>query len=209
MERKRVNGRSGGECEGGDGGRYSSLEAGERRRSPVVPGGDSQGVRWADAAGAGSVCGRGRRTSGSTATGLRRDCDRHQSRWRGSFSSARSNTRNDFAGKKHPLPDFALRDADFMAEFFKEQGFKGAMLRTLLQRLGHGDGGEVQLDLISVDDPLLDADLAWHMRAWGRWVLARARKRAGVSLPHLCRVHTSDRWQRVRGATDAAAGGGR
>ncbi|MDE0447655.1 MAG: DUF1156 domain-containing protein [Spirochaetaceae bacterium] len=80
------------------------------------------------------------------------------------------------AGKKRPLPDFALRDAEFMAAFFKVQGFKGATLRTLLQRLGHGGGSEVQLDLISVDDPLLDADLAWHVRAWGRWVLARARK---------------------------------
>ena len=80
------------------------------------------------------------------------------------------------AGEKHALPDSALRDAEFMAAFFKARGFKGAMLRTLLQRLGHGSGSEVQLDLISVDDPLLDADLAWHMRAWGRWVLARARK---------------------------------
>ena len=80
------------------------------------------------------------------------------------------------AGEKQPLPGFALRDAEFMSGFLKAQGFKGATLRTLLQRLGHGGGGEVQLDLISVDDPLLDADLAWHMRAWGRWVLARARK---------------------------------
>ena len=87
------------------------------------------------------------------------------------------------AGKKHPLPDFALRDAEFMAAFLKAQGFKGATLRTLLQRLGHGDSAEVQLDLISVDDPLLDADLAWHMRAWGRWVLARARKDLSFHYP--------------------------
>ena len=70
-----------------------------------------------------------------------------------------------------------------MAAFFKAQGFKGATLRTLLQRLGHGDGGEVQLDLISVDDPLLDADFAWHMRAWGRWTLARARKDLAFHYP--------------------------
>ena len=43
------------------------------------------------------------------------------------------------AGEKHALPGFALRDAEFMAAFFKAQGFKGATLRTLLQRLGHGD----------------------------------------------------------------------
>ena len=87
------------------------------------------------------------------------------------------------AGKKRPLPDFALHDVEFMAAFFKAQGFKGATLRTLLQRLGHGDGGEVQLDLISVDDPLLEADLAWHVRAWGRWVLARARKHLASYYP--------------------------
>ena len=87
------------------------------------------------------------------------------------------------AGKKQPLPDFALRDEELMSGFFKAQSFKGATLRTLLQRLGHGDGGEVQLELISVDDPLLDADLAWHMRAWGRWVLARARKNLAGHYP--------------------------
>ena len=87
------------------------------------------------------------------------------------------------AGEKHALPDSALRDAEFMAAFFKARGFKGAMLRTLLQRLGHGSGSEVQLDLISVDDPLLDADLAWHVRAWGRWVLARARKDLAFHYP--------------------------
>ena len=80
------------------------------------------------------------------------------------------------AGEERTLPDFVLRDADFMAAFFRSQGFKRATLRTLLQRLGHGGGSEVQLELISVDDPLLKGDLAWHMRAWGRWVFARARK---------------------------------
>jgi hypothetical protein len=28
---------------------------------------------------------------------------------------------------------------------------------------------------LGLDGPSLDADLAWHLRAWGRWVLARAR----------------------------------
>ena len=79
------------------------------------------------------------------------------------------------AGQTRPLPEFALRDADFMAAFLKAKGFKGASLRTSLQRFGHGDGEEVPLDLVRHDDPLLAADLAWHVRAWGRWVLAKAR----------------------------------
>ena len=113
------------------------------------------------------------------------------------------------AGEKRPLPEFALRDAEFMAAFFKSQGFKGATLRTLLQRLGHGGGSEVQLDLISVEDPLLEGDLAWHVRAWGRWVLRSCAEGSGTTLSHLCRVRASDCWQRIRGATDAAAFGGR
>ena len=80
------------------------------------------------------------------------------------------------SGRTHPLPEFATRDAEFMVAFLKARGSKGAMLRTLLQRLGHGAQAGMQLDLISRDDPLLDADFAWHVRAWGRWVLARARK---------------------------------
>ena len=87
------------------------------------------------------------------------------------------------AGWNYPLPEVAMRDAQFMAAFLKARGFKGSVLRTLLQRLGHGDRVEMQLDLISRDDPLLDADLAWHVRAWGRWVLGRARKELARHYP--------------------------
>ena len=87
------------------------------------------------------------------------------------------------AARTQPLPEFATRDAQFMAAFLKARGFKGSVLRTLLQRLGHGDRVEMQLDLISRDDPLLDADLAWHVRAWGRWVLGRARKELARHYP--------------------------
>ena len=63
-----------------------------------------------------------------------------------------------------------------MEAFLKARGFKGAGLRTMLERIGHGDGGEIQLDALPHDDPTFEADLAWHVRVWGRWVLARARK---------------------------------
>ena len=45
------------------------------------------------------------------------------------------------AGQTRRLPDFALKDRDFIEAFLKAKGFKGAGLRTLLERLGHGDGG--------------------------------------------------------------------
>lgn len=87
------------------------------------------------------------------------------------------------AGQTRPLPGFALEDRDFMEAFLKAKGFKGASLRTCLERLGHGDGGEIQLDALAHDDPTMEADLAWHVRAWGRGVLARARKELASYYP--------------------------
>ena len=87
------------------------------------------------------------------------------------------------ASQTRPLPEFALKDPEFMEGFLKAKGFKGASLRTFLERLGHGDGGEIQLDFIQYDDPILEADLAYHVRAWGRWVLARARKELSSYYP--------------------------
>ena len=88
------------------------------------------------------------------------------------------------AGQTRPLPDFALEDAEFMEAFLKAKGFKGAGLRTFLERLGHGDhAGEIQLNALARDDAILEADLAWHVRAWGRWVLARARKELASYYP--------------------------
>jgi putative DNA methylase len=88
------------------------------------------------------------------------------------------------AGQKRPLPDFVLRDREFMESFYKAQGIKGATLRTQLERLGL-DGDDAQKPApdrrsgqngdFGFDGPSLEADLAWHVRAWGRWVLARAR----------------------------------
>ena len=80
------------------------------------------------------------------------------------------------AGQTRPLPAFALEDREFMQSFLKAQGFKGASLRTHLERLGHGGDPGIQLDSLPQDDPLTEADLAWHVRTWGRWVLAQARR---------------------------------
>ena len=93
------------------------------------------------------------------------------------------------AGQTHPLPAFALEDRDFMEAFLKRKGFKGARLRTQLERFGHGNG-EVQLDALPQSEfasgshgPTIEADLAWHVRAWGRWVLARARRELAAYYP--------------------------
>ena len=93
------------------------------------------------------------------------------------------------AGQTRPLPAFALEDREFMEAFLKKaKGFKGARLRAQLERLGHGNG-EVQLEALAQagssgsHDPTTEADLAWHVRAWGRWVLARARRKLAAYYP--------------------------
>ena len=39
------------------------------------------------------------------------------------------------AGQTRPLPEFALRDGEFMEAFLKTKGFKGVSLRTMLERI--------------------------------------------------------------------------
>ena len=87
------------------------------------------------------------------------------------------------AGQTRPLPEFALQDREFMAAFLKAKGIRGARLRSLLDRHGHGDRLDVQLDALPGGDPIIEADLAWHVRAWGRWVLARARRELASCYP--------------------------
>ncbi|MFW6106626.1 MAG: DUF1156 domain-containing protein [bacterium] len=83
------------------------------------------------------------------------------------------------AGKTRPLPDFVLGDREFMEEFFKKgKGYTAAQTRKALERLEHSleAGEQFSLDFAEEDDGELEADLAWHVRAWGKWVLDRARK---------------------------------
>ena len=87
------------------------------------------------------------------------------------------------AGRTRPLPDFAMADREFMEAYLKGKGFKGARLRTYLERFGHGKGEGTQLGQSSDVDSLIEADLAWHVRAWGRWVLAQARKELASYYP--------------------------
>ena len=87
------------------------------------------------------------------------------------------------AGQTRGLPAFALEDREFIERFLKAGGFKGASLRTMLERLGHGTGRAIQLSALAPDDSIFDADLAWHVRAWGRWVLDQARSRLASCYP--------------------------
>ncbi len=79
------------------------------------------------------------------------------------------------AGQTRPLPDFILSDREFMAGFFKAQGLGKKELERALEDLGHRQSQQT-LAYSDLGKATLEADLAWHVRAWGQWVLAQARR---------------------------------
>jgi adenine-specific DNA methylase len=84
------------------------------------------------------------------------------------------------AGKTHPLPDFILEDEEFMESFYKAHPhLVGRTKKTKRQK------ENPQLDLLDRGDSgrVPKADLAWHVRAWGRWVLNEARKELAPFYP--------------------------
>jgi len=78
------------------------------------------------------------------------------------------------SGKTLPLPDFIFKNAEFMEAFYKSKGMTKAQIKAQLQKLGHKEN-QGYLGL-TFDDESIQADLAWHVRAWGQWVLDEARK---------------------------------
>jgi adenine-specific DNA methylase len=78
------------------------------------------------------------------------------------------------AGQKLSLPEFVLKDRNFMESFFKTQGFKGAALKSQLEKLGL-DKDESRITGFEYEAAPLEADLAWHVRAWSWWVLQKAK----------------------------------
>lgn len=100
------------------------------------------------------------------------------------------------AGQTRRLPDFILHDDAFMAEFFKKaKSYGKAETKAALKRLhdqlkkkpkrkAKNDQRCLQFsqDGAEAADEL-HADLAWHVRAWGQWVLDRARRELAKFYP--------------------------
>jgi putative DNA methylase len=116
------------------------------------------------------------------------------------------------AGQTRKLPDFAVQDPEFMAAYFKAKGLKPAAIKRHLRVLSglsssnihHLERGE---SLSLLDEPelspeLLDADFAWHLRAWGRWVLAEARKELARYYPTYAEFYSLKPYSRVPLDTD-------
>jgi putative DNA methylase len=83
------------------------------------------------------------------------------------------------AGQSRPLPDFVLHSREFMESYLKAKGYKGRALKKQLALFGLDNGVQPvsQPELMDMNDEKasIEADLAWHVRAWGWWVLQQAR----------------------------------
>lgn len=121
------------------------------------------------------------------------------------------------AGQKRRLPDFALQEPEFMAAYFKSKGLKPAEIKRYIRQLlpsasGRGTGGEgiergENFDLLDhpdLDADLLEANLAWHVRAWGHWVLKEARKDLARFYPTYAEYCTVKPYRRVPLDSDEA-----
>jgi adenine-specific DNA methylase len=87
------------------------------------------------------------------------------------------------AGKTHPLPDFILNDEDFMEAFYKAHPhLVGRTKKTKKQEQEDSATFPQWIKKDSGRSP--KADLAWHVRAWGRWVLGNARRELARFYPN-------------------------
>lgn len=111
------------------------------------------------------------------------------------------------AGQKRRLPDFALEDVAFLTDYFKARGLKAKDAQRRAQQVA----GKVQTarnenkDLFGLPDieaDELSADLAWHVRAWGRWVLKHARKDLARFYPTYAEYCSLKPYRRVELDTD-------
>lgn len=96
------------------------------------------------------------------------------------------------AGKTHPLPDFILEDEEFMEAFYKAHPhLVGRTKQTRKQKKVFA--GDLFLQDKEDSGRAPKADLAWHVRAWGRWVLDRARRELARFYPTYADFEPLDR----------------
>jgi adenine-specific DNA methylase len=86
------------------------------------------------------------------------------------------------AGKTYPLPAFILRNDDFMSAFYKAHPhLVGRTKQTKTQKEHFAQDLFLRDKQDSGRAP--KADLGWHVRAWGRWVLDHARRELAQYYP--------------------------
>lgn len=97
------------------------------------------------------------------------------------------------AGKTWPLPAFIIEDEEFMDAFYKAHpNLVGRTKQTKKQKASFTQ------DLFMKDkedsERVPKADLAWHIRAWGRWVFGRARRELARFYPTYAHFEALDRY---------------
>ena len=99
------------------------------------------------------------------------------------------------AGQTKPLPDFAAQDAGFMDDYLKDLGLTPAKRRDTLRGMGLTEGDALSKQQVMFGDrtELPDADLSWHVRAWGHWVLNEARKDLADFYPTYAHFETAEK----------------
>ena len=86
------------------------------------------------------------------------------------------------AGKTYPLPDFILHNEDFMNAFYKAHPYlTGRTKQTKNQKEKFAE--DLFLKDKSDSGRAPKADLSWHVRAWGQWVLDHARRELADHYP--------------------------
>ncbi|MCZ7591040.1 MAG: DUF1156 domain-containing protein [Kiritimatiellae bacterium] len=86
------------------------------------------------------------------------------------------------AGKTHPLPDFILHDEEFMNAFYKAHPHLVGRTKKTKKQVAAEEG--MFPSMVKEDSGRAPkADLAWHVRAWGQWVLNRARRELAAFYP--------------------------
>lgn len=86
------------------------------------------------------------------------------------------------AGKTWPLADFILKNEEFMEAFYKAHpNLVGRTRQTKKQKEQFAQDLFLRKKKDSGRAP--KADLAWHVRVWGQWVLDRARRELAKYYP--------------------------
>ena len=92
------------------------------------------------------------------------------------------------AGQKRPLPEFILRNREFMEDFFKAQGIKGAALRKQLEKLGLDGKGERGVGRAEVRGPFLRCRFGLARPGVGTVGVGPRPARLGPVLSDVCRL---------------------
>ncbi len=102
------------------------------------------------------------------------------------------------AGQKRPLPEFILRNREFMEDFFKAQGIKGAALRKQTREArfrratGTGRAGQSRLTGCNFEDHSLGCRPGLARPRLGPVGVGPRPARPGPVLPDLCRLRAAE-----------------